>query len=145
MANTPYIPNIRYSGTQILLSSGKVTLHSKDDSIMLFSKKAIALSSLGTLNIDVKDKVLINAPKIELGLNAEKLGEPIILGNKNKLIMERLLDVLISVGGALASISETELEKAIGSIIAGGTKLVTTCPELKASLSGSLSSKTYTL
>lgn len=145
MAKVPYIPDLKYSGNQIIISSGKVSVHSKDDSVMLFGKKAIALSSLGTVNLDVSERLLISAPKIELGLDAEKVGEPVILGNKNKLIMERLLDALIAIGGALASMSETELEKAIPALIASGTKLLTTCPELKASLKDSLSTTTYTL
>lgn len=145
MAQKPYIPDLKYSGNQIILSTGRVTLHSKDDSIMMFGKKAIALSSLGTVNIEVAEKLLINAPKIELGLGAERRGEPVILGKRNQELMIRLLDALTKFGSALSKISETELEKAVPAIIKTGTILSQICPEVKASLSGSLSNVTYTL
>jgi hypothetical protein len=145
MANTPYKPDFKYSGNQIILSSGKITLHSSDDSIMLFGKKAIALSSLGTVNLDIKQRLLINAPKIELGLGAERFGQPVILGKTNMELMTRLLEALTAFGKALSTMSETELEKAIPAIVKSGTILSSTCPEIKASLSGSLSNVTYTL
>ena len=104
-----YIPSLSYKGNQVLISSGRVLLHAKDDSILLFGKKAIAISSLGSVNIDVSNLLVINSPKIELGLNAT---EPVILGNKNSVLLTRLLDSLTQFGGALAAISETELEKA---------------------------------
>ena len=144
MAATPYIPIFPYTGNQLILSSGRVTLHSKDDSVMIFGKKAIALSSLGTVNLDVSTKVIINSPKIELGLSAEKLGEPILLGNKTVFLIARLLDSLTQLAGALSQMSETQLQTAIPTIANTSKKLAEVCPVLRADLTSLLSQVTYT-
>jgi len=145
MASTPYIPNFPYLGNQVLISSGRVTLHSKDDSVMFFGKKAIALSSLGSINFDVTDRVIINSPKIELGLGAEKLGEPLVLGNTNKLIMERLLDALTVLGDALSQLNETELEVAVPEIVNTATRLAQVARSVRADLVTTLSNVTYSI
>lgn len=139
-----YIPAFPYTGNQVIITSGRAVLHAKDDSVMLFGKKSIALSSLGTLNVDVTSRVILNSPKIELGLEAERYGEPVLLGNSTKLLMERLLKLLTDLGKALANMSNTELEKAIPGIAKAAQSLALTCPELEASLKSLLSNVTYT-
>ena len=79
MATTqPYKPQFPYKGDQIILSSDRVLLHSKNDSVFLFGKQAVSLSSTKTINLDAIDKVLISTNKIELGNEAEALGEPLV-------------------------------------------------------------------
>ena len=111
---------------------------------MIFGKKAIALSSPGTVNLDVSTKLIINSPKIELGLSAEKLGEPILLGNKTVFLIARLLDSLTQLAEALSQMSETQLETAIPAIANKSKKLAEICPVLRADLTGLLSQVTYT-
>jgi len=141
----PYIPSHpKYIGNQIILSSGRVTLHSKDDSTMIFGKKAIALSSLGSVNFDVSTRLIINSPKIELGIDAEKVGEPVLLGNGTILLLARLLDSLTTMSRALAQLSETELETAIPAVSYASRGLSELCPALRADLESLLSTVTYT-
>jgi hypothetical protein len=142
---TPYIPAIPYGGNQAIVSSNRVTLHAQEDSVLIFGKKAIALSSLGTINLDITDKIIINSPKIELGLDAEKLGEPVLLGNKNVQLMTRLLESLEILGSALQCMTETQLELAIPDIVFSAQKLSDTTAALRADLSSTLSKVTYTL
>ena len=146
MANPKkYLPeHPGYTGNQIVLSSDRVTLHSREDSIMCYGKKAISLASLGTVNFDVTDRVIINAPKIELGLEAEVGGQPVLLGQKTVDLLERLLNTLQAFGKALAEISETELAKSIPKIAKTGTTFTDTCPKLIADLKSLLSNVTYT-
>lgn len=144
MATTPYIPALPYTGDQIILTSGRVTLHAQDDSVMLFGKKSIALSSLGTVNLDVSSKVIINSPKIELGLSAEKLGEPVLLGNKSIFLIARLLDSLTELADALSKMSETQLQIAIPAIVEKSNKVKGDLPKLRADLTSLLSQVTYT-
>lgn len=144
MATTPYIPALPYTGDQIILTSGRVTLHAQDDSVMLFGKKSIALSSLGTVNLDVSTKVIINSPKIELGLSAEKLGEPVLLGNKSIFLIARLLDSLTELADALSKMSETQLQIAIPAIVEKSNKVKGDLPKLRADLTSLLSQVTYT-
>jgi hypothetical protein len=143
--NTPYIPAIPYGGNQAIISSNRVTLHAQEDSVLIFGKKAIALSSLGTLNLDITSRLLINTPKIELGLDAERLGDPVLLGNKNVQIMTRLLESLELLGSALQCLTETQLELAIPEIVYSAQKLAETAQSLRGDLSSTLSKVTYTL
>jgi hypothetical protein len=76
-----YKPEFPYLHDQLILNSGRVLLNSKHDSTLLFGKKAIALSSDGTLNFDSRLKYIVNSPRIELGLGDKAsvtLGEPLI-------------------------------------------------------------------
>lgn len=145
MATQPYIPAIPYGGNQAIISSNRVTLHAQEDSILVFGKKAIALSSLGTINLDITDRLIVNSPKIELGLDAEKLGSPVILGSKNVQLMTRLLESLEILGTSLQCLTETQLELAIPDIVFSAQKLADTTAALRADLSSTLSKVTYTL
>lgn len=145
MATQSYIPAIPYGGNQAIISSNRVTLHAQEDSVLIFGKKAIALSSLGTINLDITDRLIINSPKIELGLDAEKLGDPVILGNKNVQLMTRLLESLEILGTSLECLNETQLELAIPDIVFSAQKLADTTAALRADLSSTLSKVTYTL
>jgi hypothetical protein len=144
MAEIPYIPTPQYTGHQVIITSDRVTLHSRNDSVMLFGKKAIALSSLGTVNLDVSKKVIINSPKIELGLSAERLGEPVLLGKKTVQMLSRLLDALTLLSTSLSTISNTKLETSIPGIVKSSKALAELCPKLRSSLKDILSEVTYT-
>ena len=74
----PYKPVFPYTGKQIIIDSDRVTLNSKEDMTFLLAKKAISISSGGTVNIDSTGMTIINSPKIKLGLNAE---HPLVKGD----------------------------------------------------------------
>ena len=86
-----YKPEFPYLGDQIIINSGRVILNSKDDSIFLFSKKAIGFSSAGTINFDADQSVIVSAPKIYLGLVAE---EPLVKGTQLTIMLSDILDAL---------------------------------------------------
>lgn len=100
---TLYKPEFPYLGDHIIINSGRVTLNSKDDSIFLFSKKAIGFSSAGVINFDCDDTLTINAPLIHLGLetDTEKL-QPAIKGNDLVYLLNGLLSSLQDLGAGLA-------------------------------------------
>lgn len=104
-----YQPQFPYKNNQIILSSDRVTLYSKRDALFLFGTEAVSLSSKKTINLDAVDKVLIDAPKIELGNRAETLGEPVILGYAFLRQMIILLERLKIAGDELANVSESNL------------------------------------
>ena len=143
-----YIPEKRgYKDNQIILSSGRVLLHSKDDSTLIFGKKSIALSSLGTVNFDVTDRVVVNSPKIELGYEAEIQGESVLLGNSTVLLLSRMIKMLGALSVAIGQLSETELETSIPGIVKASKVIEQEFPQLVAiaNQSGSLLSQvTYT-
>ena len=74
----PYKPIFPYTGKQIIIDSDRVTLNSKDDMTFLIAKKAISISSGGTVNIDSEGMTIINSPKIKLGLDAD---HPLVHGD----------------------------------------------------------------
>lgn len=141
----PYIPAFPYLGNQVIITSGRVTLHSKEDSVMMFGKKAIALTSLGTLNIDSVDRVIINAPIVELGLSAKEKGQPVLLGNDLLLLVNRVMNVLVPLGDALTKLSESKLEDAIPDIVKASTRVSEECAAVNRSLQDTLSKVTFTL
>ena len=98
-----------YNKTQFLLTSNRVVLLSKKEDIILNSMKKINFSSndsmLFTVGKGSKDKesnfkLVINSPKIELGLNAK---EPLVRGNKLYKLLSNLLTELQSFSTTLSS------------------------------------------
>lgn len=93
-----YKPDFPYLGEQIIITSGRVILNSKDDSVFIFGKKAIGLSSAGTINFDSDEEMIFNGTKIYLGLEAK---EPLVKGEKLKNLLEELLISLNELGNKL--------------------------------------------
>jgi len=143
----PYKPDFPYKGDQIILSSDRVLLHSKNDSIFLFGKQSVSLSSTKTINLDAIDKVLIYTNKIELGTNAEALGEPLVLGRTLNTQLIIFLSALKSVGNQLANASESNLGASL-QLIAGAGQIIAQESERLSNLLGGesqiLSKTTYT-
>lgn len=109
-------PEFPYKGNQVIITSDRVMLHSKNDAIFIFGKQAVSLSSPQTINLDATQRVLIDSPKIELGRKAEVDGEPVVLGNK---LNDQLLDLTIAIQTAaimLKQASTTDLGTAMQSI-----------------------------
>lgn len=77
-----------YQGKQVIIDSDRLLFNAKNDSILLFSDKAIGFSTRGSIHFDTsstKDsKVVINSPNIYLGLkvNKELPTEPAVLGDE---------------------------------------------------------------
>jgi hypothetical protein len=75
----PYKP-FPYSGSQAIIVSDRVWIHSKNDSTMIFGSDSIGLSSKGTINLDSSIYTVVFSPKIYLGRGSENETEPVILG-----------------------------------------------------------------
>tara|TARA_Y100000356_G_C11167886_1_gene239686 strand:- start:162 stop:665 length:504 start_codon:yes stop_codon:yes gene_type:complete len=86
MSYTPDAPYI-YQGKQIIIDSDRLIFNAKNDSILLFSDKAIGFSTNGSFHFDTSDKkdskFIVNSPNIYFGLKDGDLPtEPVILGHK---------------------------------------------------------------
>jgi hypothetical protein len=104
-----------YNGNQIILNSGRLLLNSTTDSILLSSKKVIALSAIEDIGISTRKNVTLTGDLIKLGgINA---GESLILGDsfikQFKVLLETmnlLCDALVAEpalkGGAPAAASQ---------------------------------------
>ena len=139
-----YIPLFPYKGRQILITSDRVVLHAKNDAIFFFGKQAIGLSSPGRVNIDTGTGTTINAPEIELGLQAKSLGQPIVKAQSLIEILSALLTDLQKASEALSNISDTGLEESLPDIVKSTEKLKGTCARLKVELGSIKSNITYT-
>jgi len=100
MTKTTYIPTLpdQYKGKQIIFTSDRVLLNAKNDSVMLFAKQAIVFSSADSLHFNTDGTCIVNASKIQLGLNAT---EPLLLGNKTVQLLKELLEKLDLMSDAL--------------------------------------------
>lgn len=141
-----YKPQFPYTGNQIIISSGRVVHHSYDDFIFLFGKKGVSISSPATFTVDANERTIIASPKVELGFQAEKNGEPVLLGKSTVTQLGFLLDAIKNVSDALNKLSTEEPETAIAAIKQTTTVLSDTAKTVKTLLNSPacLSSNTFT-
>lgn len=140
-----FTPQFPYKGDQVIISSGRVTAHSKDDFVMLFGKKGVALSTPYSVNIDASERVLISSGRVELGYRASLEGSPVLLGVPTAFQLGQLLDALQDLGDALSNMSESNLAGAIPQIQAAAATLSNLSPVIKTQLNTTcLSDVTYT-
>lgn len=116
-------PVFPYTGKQLILTSDRVTIHSKNDAIFLFGKQAVSLSSTKTINLDANDGIKLYSPIVELGPNAKAQGQPVVLGrNLNQELISLLANIAFA-GNTLAQASETDLGASMQYIAAAGQVL----------------------
>lgn len=122
-----YKPAFPYLGDQIIINSGRVVLNSKDDSILLFAKESIGIMSNGTVHFNSNDDIIMNAPRIYLGLDtATTTPEPIVKGDQLVKLLTQLID-------ALNVLAEKNLETVDSNGVAI-TNLTTACDSLRNDL-----------
>jgi hypothetical protein len=134
-------PEFPYKGDQAIISSGRVTIHSKDDFIFLFGKKSVSISSPATFTVDANEKTIIASPIIELGLRARLEGDPVMLGDKTAAQLGQLIDTLVSLANGLSALNESNLSGAIPQIVASAKILSEVAPIIKAQLQTTCQSK----
>lgn len=141
-----YTPKFPYLGNQVIITSGRVVNHSYDDFIFLFGKKGVSISSPATFTVDANERTIIASPKIELGYQAEKNGEPVLLGRSTVTQLQLLLDAIISMSDALNKLTAETPENAIAGITQTTRVLSDTANTVKNQLSSPacLSQNTYT-
>jgi hypothetical protein len=137
-----YQPDFPYTGDQIIVTSGRVLFNAKDDSVFLFAKKSIGLSSAGTINFDSDDSCIINSPKIYLGLNAT---EPLVKGLRLQAYLNDLNQSLTQVGLALSKIAGVPPGAPMITINTAGTDLYKTVQDLSTRTPQLLSKTNFTL
>jgi hypothetical protein len=141
-------PQFPYLGNQCIITSDRVTLHSRKDGIYLFGKATVCLSSTGTINVESNEALKISAPLIELGLNAKDLGQPLVLGLELSELLDELIQALQVVAVALSKAdgtSEEAVSDSFDDIKVSGESLVQATDNAAAAIENILSKKTYTL
>ena len=95
-----YSPELIYKGNQVIVASGRIVFNAKDDAVLIFAKKTIGFSSAGSIHFNSDDMMVVNSPKIYLGLDAK---ENLVKGKKLKKYLSDLNSVLIKVANALST------------------------------------------
>lgn len=136
-----YQPQFPYTGNQVIITSGRVTHHSYDDFIFLFGKKGVAISSPATFTVDANEKTVIASPRIELGFNAGRIGEPVMLGTSTAIQLGFLCDAIEKLSDALTKMNAEQLGTAIPEIVKSSQVLKGMATRVKAQLSSTCLSK----
>ena len=94
MSYIPQSPNT-YQGNQVIINSDRLIFNAKEDSILLFSDKAIGFSTNGSFHFDTspdenESKFVVNSPT-----------EPAVLGDQLEDLLNEMLDLI---GGMLDDI-----------------------------------------
>jgi hypothetical protein len=98
-----YIPQNpkTYIGNQVILNSDRLIFNAKNDSILLYSDKAIGFSTNGSFHFDTSNekesKFIINSPNIYLGLDFDnKLPtQSAVLSDDLIIALEDILDAVL--------------------------------------------------
>jgi hypothetical protein len=141
-------PEFPYKGNQVIITSERLLFHSRKDGIFLFGKATIGLSSVGTINIDSNEGIKMNAPYIELGLNAMSLGESVILGDTLVSMLTDLNGALSLLANGLSKVdgsSEESVATSLSILSTVGGSLVTATKTFNDRLNTVLSDITYTI
>jgi len=101
----------KFTDPQVIINSNRLVFNSNNDHTLISSATSINLNSQGTVNIDSKDKFVVNcvnlkAKKDSQNLHTIYLGgkdakEPIALGGRTTEVLVSVLDQLILVLGTL--------------------------------------------
>jgi hypothetical protein len=90
--NSTTLPNKYNSGTQVIVQADRVVLHARKENVMLFSTNNIELYAKQTVSFDADEKVVLNSPRIFLGLDGNDAPtEPVLLGGETIKLLNKLL------------------------------------------------------
>lgn len=130
------VPFSIFQGNQIIIDSGRLVLHAKNDHLLLNSKLSTGIKAK-TVNIDSTDYIGLDSPKIYLGVNAT---DPVVRGNKNLEVLTQIVDVLkrMSTNFKLA----TTPTQASAQLVATGQELLPLINSIN--LTPTLSTKVFT-
>ena len=79
-----------FTGPQVILSSDRILLHSKKDAIILAGKRAVSLCSTETINLDAKEKIILDHKLNELFLNFD-----VAISLFDKILFTRLIKTVL--------------------------------------------------
>lgn len=140
--SSSYLPAFPYTGDQVIIGSGRLVFHAKDDTAFIFAKKSISLSTTGSLHINANDGTHINSKQIQLGLNAQ---ERVIKGDTAVDSLRRLYTAIDNFAVAIGGLSETKLAESLIPVQYASQNLSDVVKDLKEKLPDLLSKTTKTL
>jgi len=86
-----------FKGNQVLLSTGRLILNTKDSDLLMFSAESAGISAK-TIHLEAKDSMYLDGLEIILGEKAKDLPkglrEPVLLGHQTETFLNYVLDIL---------------------------------------------------
>lgn len=144
-----------YTNSQIILNSDRITLNSKKDEVLIFSKSNIELSTDNVINLNAGEIIHLNIDnkntnaKILLGTdkNGAIPSEPVLLGGKTHDLLLEMLNALTTLAGFLSAVTVPTPEGAtpIPNCNLAGEQLFNDISNLIDKLSTITSEKVYTV
>jgi hypothetical protein len=152
--NTSIEPR-NYFSPQIILNSDRITLNSKKDEVLIFSKSNIELSTDNIINLNAGEIIHLNIdnknPDAKILLGTDKNGtlpsEPVLLGGKTHDLLLEILNALTTLAGFLSAATVPSPEGAVPvpNCNLGGEQLFNDVSGLIDKLSTITSEKVYTV
>jgi hypothetical protein len=133
----------KYPDNQVILTSDRLVFNAKLDSIFLITKKDVAISSGGSLHINTGEKVIVNSPKVIIGIGND--AQPVAKGDNLVAVLTNMINSLISLSASLTTATATGV--GVASLITvnqAGTKLGSALINLQSQLDSIKSTITYT-
>jgi len=144
-----------YFSPQIILNSDRITLNSKKDEVLIFSKSNIELSTDNVINLNAGEIIHLNIDnknpnaKILLGTDKNQTlpSEPVLLGGKTHDLLLEILNALTTLAGFLSATTVPSSEGAVPvpNCNLGGEQLFNDVSSLIDKLSKITSEKVYTV
>jgi hypothetical protein len=104
----PIKPDFYFNSSQAILSSNRIVLNAKKDEVLIYGN-GLGLSSTNTIYLNSDVDIILDAPKINLGLSP--LGaaaiEPILLGDQTISMLSSLIKELKSFCTSLKTVETT--------------------------------------
>lgn len=139
----------KYSNrSQGILTGDRIVINAKKDEVLIHGY-GIGLSSENTIYLNSNTEVVIDAPKISLGLNSDKgiAIEPILLGNKTVDILSTLIKELKELSTILKTVQSTPAGTLLLQINQAGNNLYAALEDITSTtnnLNSLKSNKSYT-
>lgn len=135
-----------YSNNQVIISSGGVIVHSKDDTVMLFGKTGVGISTPKEFHVDAPDLTVLNSNKIELGLRASTEGSPVLKAKETLAQLTMFFNAVQSFALQVKVIAATSKDPEWQNLKTAATQLGNTSQIVKAQLNDvAASTVTFTL
>jgi hypothetical protein len=140
-SNPPESPQ-KYSGKQIILSSGRLVFNTTNDHLLLSSNKSINLNALGGVNIDT-NTFTVQSTNVYLG--SKSATEPLLLGNQTVNLINQLISTLSSFATVCSTLVSTPPGTPLAPLNIASTQLVSSLNALKTNLTNIKSKYNYTV
>jgi hypothetical protein len=134
-SDAPVVPN-KYSGNQLIVSSGRLVFNSTTDHILLSAKKTINLNAITSVNIDAPDTI-IQSNNIYLG--SKDAIQPVLLGNTTVQLLNQLITNLNAFMNICSTAVSTAPGSPLGPLNMAASQMITTLNQLQSNLEGTKS------